>query len=320
MAGIDGSIVYIESLMRRMTPARFPETLAFLMRRRALSRLGGIGAMAFSQKIRARNMTHPHQRIICVGGALTEITFELGAQSFLVGVDSTSTFPKEALGIAKVGYARSLSPEGILALAPTQVIVTEEAGPAGVLRQVTEAGVPVEVLDSAYRYEGLIKRVARMGRLLGHETEAVMLTERLNREWGQIVVSGHASTLKQPRVLFLFAHSASRLMVAGAKTGAQSMIEYAGALNAMKGFDGYKTLTPEALVLARPDILLLTEQGYHALGDEATVLNLPGMRQTPAGKAARIITMEASLLLGFGPRLPVAVQRLQSQFIGATAK
>jgi len=306
--------------MRRMTPARFPETLAFLMRRRALSRLGGIGALAFSQKIHAGNLTHPPQRIVCVGGALTEIVFELGAQSFLVGVDSTSTFPKEALGIAQVGYARSLSPEGILALAPTQVIVTEEAGPAGVLRQVSEAGVPVEVLNSAYRYQGLVKRVARMGRLLGHESEALRLIERLNREWDQVLVSGQADTILPPRVLFLFAHSASRLMVAGAKTGAQSMIEYAGALNAMSGFDGYKSLTPEALVSARPDILLLTEQGYRALGDEATVLNLPGMRQTPAGKFARIVTMEASLLLGFGPRLPFAVRRLQSQFLGATAE
>jgi iron complex transport system substrate-binding protein len=37
--------------------------------------------------------------------------------------------------------------------------------------------------------------------------------------------------------------------------------------------------------------------------------------QTPAGQQQQIIKMDASLLLGFGPRLPMAVKRLKSQFM-----
>ena len=304
--------------MRRMTPARFPETLAFLMRRRALSRIGAIGALAFSQQIHSTSYPERRQRIVCIGGALTEIIFEMGAQSCLVGVDSTSTFPKEASLIAQVGYARSLSAEGILALAPTSVIATEEAGPPGVLRQISAAGVAVEVLDSGYRYEGLIQRIVRLGRLLNDESEAVALLERLNLEWNQLHASSlaHSAILATPpRVLFLFAHSSSRLMAAGTQTGAHAMIEYAGAINASSEYSGYRPLTPESLVSARPDILLMTEHGFRALGDLSAVLKLSGVMQTPAGQHQHIITMDASLLLGFGPRLPIAVKYLKSQLI-----
>jgi iron complex transport system substrate-binding protein len=308
--------------MRRMTPARFPETLAFLMRRRALSRLGAIGALAFSQKIDATSHTDRKQRIVSIGGALTEIMYEMGAQSCLVGVDATSTFPKEALLIPQVGYARSLSAEGILAIAPTRVIVTEEAGPPSVLRQISAAGVAVEVLDSGYRYQGLIRRIAVLGHLLHQESAAVILIERLNLEWNQLYSpdSSNASAHSTPRrVLFLFAHSANRLMAAGTQTGAHAMIEYAGAINAASGYSGYRPLTPEALVSARPDILLITDHGLRALGDLSSVLKLPGVMQTPAGKNHHIITMEANLLLGFGPRLPFAVKSLMSQFMAVDA-
>ena len=92
------------------------------------------------------------------------------------------------------------------------------------------------------------------------------------------------------------------------------MIEYAGAINASSEYSGYRPLTPESLVSARPDILLMTDHGFRALGGLSAVLKLPGMMQTPAGQQQHIVKMEASLLLGFGPRLPIAVKRLKSQF------
>ena len=300
--------------MRRITPARLPETLAFLMRRRALSRLGTLGALAMSRKIHARSLDVQHPRIVSVGGALTEIVYALDAQACLVGVDSTSGFPSDAQLLPQVGYARSLSAEGILALSPTAVLVTEEAGPAGVLRQISAAGVPVEVMDSGYRFEGLLQRITRIGRLLAYESRADELMERLIREWSEVRVPVFESSAVRPRVLFLFAHSVSRLMAGGTQTGAHTMIEYAGAINATADFSGYKPLTPESLIAARPDIILLTEHGFRALGDNSSVLKLPGVSKTPAGRDQRIVVMDTSLLLGFGPRLPTAVQRLIEQF------
>lgn len=303
--------------MRRMTPARFPETLAFLMRRRALSRLGTLGALAISQNLPAGSLNERTPRIICVGGALTEIVYALDAHTYLVGVDSTSTFPKDALALPQVGYARSLSAEGILALGPTHVLVSEEAGPTSVLRQIASAGVTIEQMDSGYRFEGLVDRITRIGKLLNRAPTSSMLVQQLKLDWERLHLSPSALDAYRPRVLFLLAHSANRLLAAGTHTGAHAMIEYAGAINATMDFSGYKPLTPESLIAAQPDVLLLTEHGVRAIGDYSTLLKIPGVSETPAGRHRRVAAMDASLLLGFGPRLPAAVQSLKLLLIAS---
>ena len=85
-------------------------------------------------------------RIVSLNGSVTETIYRLGKQNFLVGVDTTGVFPNETKSIPKVGYARTLSTEGILALKPDLVIGTEEAGPASVLAQLISAKVPVKIV------------------------------------------------------------------------------------------------------------------------------------------------------------------------------
>ena len=119
-----------------------------------------------------------------------------------------------------------------------------------------------------------------------------------------------AHSAASPRVLFILSHSMSQIMVAGQETSADAMLRYAGARNAMQGFTGFKPLTPEAVIAAQPDIILLTDLGLKAAGSKAAILKLPGLAQTPAGRKQRIVSMETMLLLGFGPRLPLALKEL----------
>jgi iron complex transport system substrate-binding protein len=88
------------------------------------------------------------------------------------------------------------------------------------------------------------------------------------------------------------------------------MIGYAGARNAITGFSGFKPLTPEAVIAANPDVILVTDQGMKAVGGTGGVLRFPGINQTRAGKQQKIISLETMYLLGFGPRMPLAVDEL----------
>lgn len=255
------------------------------------------------------------RRIVSVGGALTEIVFALQAHADLVGVDTTSLYPISAQKLPSVGYARSLSAEGVLALAPTQVIVTEDAGPPAVLRQLSASGVAVAVLAANQRFEGLLERVKRIGELTGRVAQATVLQQTLQQEWAQARAQVAQRASKPVRVLFVLAHIPNQVMVAGADTSAQAMLEYVGASNAIsasQGFTGYKPLTPEALIAAQPDVVLLTDQGMKLNGGVEGILKLPGMAQTAAGRKRRFISMEANFLLGFGPRLPAAVATLEA--------
>ena len=307
--------------MRRMIAAS-------VARRIALKKMGA-GALALAAPMQvlaavadAGKPVAKARRIVSVGGALTEIVYALEAQGELVGVDTTSLYPAVAQQLPQVGYARTLSAEGVLSLAPTQLIATEEAGPQAVLRQVRVAGVPVAVLNANNRFEGLLDRVKQVGRITGRADPAARLAQALQQQWdgalGKVRQRQHAPV----RVLFILAHAPNQVMVGGRETGADAMLAYAGGVNVMGGqggFAGYKPLTPEAVIAARPDIVLVTDQGLKASGGVDGILKLPGLAQTPAGRRHRIVSQEAMLLLGFGPRMPQALAELDAAFSQAMA-
>jgi ABC-type hemin transport system substrate-binding protein len=102
----------------------------------------------------------PAQRIVSIGGAVTEILYRLGHADEIVGVDSTSLYPEEALKTkANVGYVRALGAEGILSLNPTLVIASEGAGPPDALRLVEQAGVAIVRVPDEPSAAGIAKRV-----------------------------------------------------------------------------------------------------------------------------------------------------------------
>ena len=56
-------------------------------------------------------------------------------------MDLSSLYPPEAAQLAKVGYYRQVSAEGIISLAPDLVIASASSGPADVLKKVTDVGI-----------------------------------------------------------------------------------------------------------------------------------------------------------------------------------
>jgi iron complex transport system substrate-binding protein len=249
-------------------------------------------------------------RLISIGGALTEIIYLLKADTVLVGVDTTSIYPTAATRLPNVGYARSLSSEGILALRPTQLIATEDAGPPIALRQIVDAGIPLSILPSGHQFKDVIDRVRIIGELV-HKTDAAKaLASRLLLEWNNTQKRVANSKINNTRVLFILSQNPSQLMVGGEKTSADAMIAYAGARNAISGLSGFKPLTPEAVIAANPDVIVLTDQGMKAVGGISGVLRFAGVKQTRAGKEQKVVSLEAMYLLGFGPRMPLAVAEL----------
>lgn len=260
------------------------------------------------------SVAQPRQKIISVGSAITEIIYALHAQNELIAVDTTSQYPAEATKLPQIGYARTLSAENIIALAPTQFIATEEAGPPAVIQRIKDAGIPVSILNAHYRYEEAVERINTVGKLIHREKEAKILADTMDVQWKALQQRINRDPIR-PRILFVLSHSPNQIMVAGNKTGAQAIIQYANAINAINGFDGYKTLTPEAVISAQPDIVLFTTQGIDAMGGIDNALRIPGISQTNAGKYHRILAMDAVYMLGFGPRMPEAVNTLHQEIL-----
>ena len=266
------------------------------------------------------------KRLVCVGGSLTEIIYALNLQEHLIAIDTTSTYPMATKKLPSVGYARTLSLEGVLSMRPQLLLVTEDAGPPQVLRQISYAGVQVKVLKADHRYEGLIDRIRAIGFLLGVEARAEKLIKEINHEWQQYqqdmshgMIGKNENLLKkevpsqQLKAMFIMAHSPQQIMVAGRSTSAHAIMNYLHLDNAFKTVQGYKPLTPESVIAGQANIILLTDQGLQAQGGMQGILRLPGVMQTPAARHRQIYSREANHLLGFGPRLPSMLHSLAKE-------
>jgi iron complex transport system substrate-binding protein len=260
-------------------------------------------------------------RLITVGGGITEVVYALGAQDQLVATDTTSSYPSAALSTPKVGYMRQLSAEGVLALRPSALVASTDAGPPVVLDQLRSAGVKVELVESDHSWEEVQRKVAAVGRATGRVQQAAALQAELDARWAAV----RQRVLKQtsaepPRVLFVLSHTGAPL-VSGEATAAHAMIGFAGARNAMGGFKGYRPMTAEAMAAAAPDLILITSEGLAAVGGVEKFWQRPELALTPAyrrrAQAQTLVHFGALELLGFGPRLPQVVQRLHQKVVGA---
>ena len=253
--------------------------------------------------------TETPERLVVAGGDLTEIVFALGAGDRVVGVDATSTHPPEAEARADIGYFRRLSAEGVLSLDPDMLIAAPEAGPEIALEQIAAAGVEIRTAPERAGTDGITAKIRFVGAALGRAEAAEALAARVESDLAE-VREKVASIENRPRVLFVLVLRGGAPVVGGAGTAADVVIRLAGGRNAGAGVEGYKPMTREAILAARPDAVLMMESRAEAAGGIEAVLDRPEIRLTPAGRAERGIVMPGMLLLGFGPRTPEAVTRL----------
>ncbi len=253
------------------------------------------------------------QRIVSVGGAVTEIIYALGLSDRVVAVDSTSRYPAEAASKPNVGYMRRLSAEPILALESSVVLAVEDSGPPAVLDQLREAGLPVVLIPDEPSPAGVLDKIARVAAALGEREKGRALAARLKTNLDP-VVTAVADLKARPRVLFLLSIGGGGApLAAGRKTAAAAVIELAGGINAVDAFEDYKPLSPEAAVAAAPDVILVTNRSLRLLGGRAGLIGIPEITLTPAGQNRRVVAMDGLLLLGFGLRIDVAIEHLAGQ-------
>jgi iron complex transport system substrate-binding protein len=207
----------------------------------------------------------PTERIVSVGGAVTETLFALGAGPRVVAVDTSSVFPEAAAALPQVGYQRSLSAEPILALRPTLVIVSPEAGPPAALAQLRAAGVRVEEVGQAHSPEQTVARTRAIAALLGVGGPGAALADQIARDAAAASQRARARRTA-PRVVFVYARGGGNVMVSGTGTAASARLDLAGAINAVDGYQGFKPLSAEARVAAHPEAILVLARGLAAAG------------------------------------------------------
>ncbi len=249
------------------------------------------------------------QRLLTIGGTNSEIVCALGLCSDIVATDSSSRYPAELGQLPQIGYARSIGVEGVLAQNPDLIILSEEAGPKSALAQLRSSSKKILELPSQPTLQSAQDRILKISQTLGRETQGRALLSQMDAAL-ELLEKEKKGLSARPKVLFVYARGSRSLLIAGENTAADFMIGLAGGENAVKGFREFKTLTPEAVIAAAPDTILMASGGLQSLGGPESVWTLPGLKHTPAFATKKLIVMDDLFLLGMGPRLGTAALEL----------
>lgn len=250
------------------------------------------------------------RRIVSIGGAVTEILYRLEQDADIVGVDSTSQFPPEALKTkANVGYVRALGAEGILSLNPTLVLAAEGAGPPDALRLIEQAGVTIVRVPDEPTPEGVVKRVQTVAQAVDARERGDELIREIENGFAQLA-EARAKVTRPVRALFVLSLQNGRPLVGGQGTTADAMFALAGATNAAATLSGWKPLSDEGVIAAAPEAIVMMSHGPGGAAQDPFAL--PAFAATPAAAQKRLVVMDGTYLLGFGPRTPKAARELMA--------
>lgn len=251
----------------------------------------------------AQAQGHPEaQRIVTIGGPVTEIVFALGAGGRVVARDTTSAWPEAVSVLPDVGYMRRLSAEGVLSVGPDLIILRDTSGPPEALEQLRATNVPMVAVHDAFTPQAVLDAVRLVGAAIGQDAPAAELAARLEADFAAL--AQEAAQAPKVRVMFVLSNQGGRLNVAGRGTGADGIIALAGGVNVMAGkYEGYKIMSDEAVIAAAPEVIVMIEPtGARPMdGGREDVMQLAAVRQTSAGRNGALVLVPGAAL-GFGPR------------------
>ena len=255
-------------------------------------------------------------RVVVLANGVAEIVEALGGHQLLVGRDISST-EKSIADVPIVTSGHQIISEKVVALKPDVVIIDASSGPKAAIDQIKSAGIRVVQTPESWTLIDIAPKISAVANLIGAQSAGKQLIDVMNTSLAQSKISTPA------RIAFLYLRGTSSIyLIGGPGSGADSLIAAIGAtdVGAAALPHAFNTLTAEALVAAKPDVILVMSKGLESVGGASGLIKLPGIAQTPAGINSRIIDVDDSLLLSFGPRTPSLVTAMSKALVEVMKK
>lgn len=251
-------------------------------------------------------------RVVALANGSAEVVAALGLRSVLVGRDIASS-SDEFKNVPIVTSGHQVIAEKVISLKPDLVLIDANVGPKNAIDSIKLAKVRVVNLSQAWQLKEIYQKVSQISAALGVKENGAKLNSKLS-------LAVNAANKKigwSPKVAFLYLRGPSSIyLIGGPGSGADSLVTALGAIDVGAKLlkNPFNTLTSEALVKANPDVILVMSKGLQSVGGVDGLLKLPGVAQTSAGKLRKIVSVDDSLLLSFGPRTPALLGKLATAF------
>jgi iron complex transport system substrate-binding protein len=245
--------------------------------------------------------TSSAKRVIALANGSAEILLSLGLKQILIGRDIAST-EEVLLDIPIVTSGHQVVAENILKLNPDLVLIDGATGPLTAIKTLRENGIKIVQVRQAWTLSDINLKIADIAGAVGAIPSGAALSEKINQSLSEVKKAD-----RKARIAFLYLRGGNSIYLLGGKgSGADSLITAINSVDAGAEFskDPFTPVSAEVLAELNPDVILVMSKGLASVGGVAGLKALPGVAQTTAGKKGRILAVDDSLLLSFGPRTP----------------
>ena len=220
----------------------------------------------------AQNQTiqmSPKPRIVSLAPSNTELLCSVGAKDQIIGVSSFCDYPKEVIGITKVGTFISANLERLARLKPDLVMLV--SGQEELAGKIKNHHLNAVVVDNSTLTD-IGKNLKRVGELSGHCQEGEEASEKFATKLQDLAIIIKKAN-KSPKVFYCV--WPQPLMTAGKSSFIHGIITSCGGTNVAGDINvSYPRFSLERLVLSNPDLIIMPCEAH----------NQAFMRQSPWNK------------------------------------
>ena len=240
-----------------------------------------------------------NERVITIGGCVTETVFALEMGQNVVAVDISSSIPNKVTQLPQVGYIRGISTEGILSMNPDKILTTTEMGPPKVVQQLKDAGINLKIFNAPKNYDDILSLIDDVSTFLDVSKKGEQLKSELIELNNQIT----KLKLDKPKIVFFMSPALGSYNAAGSGTRADYLINYIGGENIFTNdFKRYTKVSKEDIIKYNPDIILT---GYVRELNKKEVVdifkNSDEFQSVAAIKNNQLYGVSVGEVLNFGP-------------------
>jgi len=261
--------------------------------------------MLVDQTGREVDVPESPQRVVSLAPSITEIIYDLHRESLLKGATTYSDYPDDAKGLPKVGSYVYPDLERIVSLKPDLCIGIKDGNPKETVLRLESLGIPVYAVNPR-SLESIRTTVLEIGELLqasqSARTVVAEMSDRIEHVRKVAETADH-----QPRVFFQI--GVSPIVSAGSDTFIHELIEIAGGVNLARAYTSYPRFSTEEVVVAAPDIMIITSMAREKAFDQVTA-KWRQWPNIPAVKNHRIFLVDSNLFDRPTPRLVAGLETL----------
>jgi len=243
-------------------------------------------------------MTFPPQRIVCLTEETVETLYLLGEQDRIVGVSGYAVRPPRVRREKpRVSAFISADVPKILALDPDLVLAFSDLQ-ADIAAELVRAGVAVHVFNQR-DIAGILAMIRTLGGLIGEAGKADALASQFEQRLADVAAISRARSVR-PKVYF---EEWDDPLISGigwvselvSIAGGDDVFPQLAKAKAAKD----RTVAPEAVIAANPDVILASWCGKKVVPDK--IRQRAGWSAIAAVRNDRIVEIKSPLILQPGP-------------------